>query len=110
MLMLTPTMTTIFLIDSDKPVNFDSVTEAVNYYFTTTPLDSPFFKRRPSLPDEFFKITSPGPWNRELVSESLTKNKKPEKFFLHLSISFLGTIIVSQRTRTSLQIYRELSF
>ena len=49
MLMLTPTMTTIFLIDSDKPVNFDSVTEAVNYYFTTTPLDSPFFKSSSAL-------------------------------------------------------------
>ena len=44
----TPTMTTIFLIDIDRPVNSDPVRDAVNYYFTTMPLGSPFFKRLPS--------------------------------------------------------------
>ena len=38
------------------------------------------------------------------------RKKKQCDFLLHLSISFLGTIIVIQHTRTSLQIYRELSF
>ena len=65
----TPTMTTIFLIDSDTLVNFDSVREAVNYYFTTIPLGSPFFKRLPSLPNNFIKITYPGPWNGDRISQ-----------------------------------------
>ena len=64
----TPTMTTIFLIDSDTLVNFDSVREAVNYYFTTMPLGSPFFKRLPSLPNNFIKITYPDPWNGDRIS------------------------------------------
>ena len=69
MLMLTPTMTTIFLIDSDRPVKFGPVREAVNYYFTIIPLGSPFFKRLPSLPTKFIKITFPGPWNRDKISQ-----------------------------------------
>ena len=69
MLMLTLTMTTIFLIDSDRPVNFDSVREAVTYYFAIMPLDSPFFKRLPSLPNNFIKITYPGPWNGDRISQ-----------------------------------------
>ena len=65
MLMLTLTMTTIFLIDSDRPVNFVRV--GVNYYFAIMPLGSPFFKRLPSLPNEFIKITYPGPWNGDRI-------------------------------------------
>ena len=66
-LMLTLTMTTIFLIDSDNPVNFGFVRVGVNYYFAIMPLGSPFFKRLPSLPNEFIKITYPGPWNGDRI-------------------------------------------